>query len=419
MSKESGIQNLLDQVKQTVKDTIEEERGNLSGSGSDNEAAQNVVPESQRGVSVKKERIERPEVMAHNVVRALHASSLGNHRVANEAAEELVRGGHYGRDFAEQHRGAGDYYSTIIDSDGAFLLPVEVVQEIETLMPTFGAAMNIADIRTRTQRTGEVKMPGGTGQITFSSIAEGGEFTTSKRAFQAIKLNPQKIGALVPWTYEAEVEAGQLILQDVQRKAAEGLARKMDQDMINGDGTSTFNGIDGLFNRSIGQTTLASGSTSPSQIGADNFFDIISAVNEGARMTQTQDQGLAYVLHPNMRQVIRKLKDDNGQYVFAYDEAQQVDTIDGVPIYYTAVLPDIDAGAGTDFGLCGNFSYWKIARSGEMFSEDLREGQIPDADDGSTINLASQDLRALRMKAFHDMATNFPEAFAKFTTADS
>lgn len=394
----------------------------------DDSGSREVVPEGQRfadggardvDARVTQERIERPEVMAHNVVRMLHGKAVHDIDTARNAAEELVRGGHYGERFAQEHRGAGDYYSTLVDSDGAFLLPVEVVSEIETLMPTFGAAMNIADIRTRNQQTGEVRFPAGTGDIVFSSIAEGGEFATSKRAFEAVKLNPKKVGSLVPWTYEAQVEAGAEILQDVQRKAAEGLARKMDQDMLLADGTSTYNSIDGLLNRNIGQLTLASGATTPADIDADDFIDIINDVDEGARLANQPNQGLTFVLHPNMRQIIRKLKDDNGQYVFAYNEQIEVDTVAGIPIFYTAVLPEPTAGADTDFGLIGNFRYWKIARYGQMFSEELREGQIPDADTGDTINLASQDLKALRIKAFHDMGTNFPEAFAKFTTASS
>jgi len=82
-------------------------------------------------------------------------------------------------------------------------------------------------------------------------------------------------------------------------------------------------------------------------------------------------------------------------------------------------LPDETAGASTDFGLIGNFSYWKIAMGEQMSTEDLREGSIPDADTGEMINLTTQDLRALKMRAFHDMGTNFEQAFAKFTTAAS
>jgi len=50
-------------------------------------------------------------------------------------------------------------------------------------------------------------------------------------------------------------------------------------------------------------------------------------------------------------------------------------------------------------------------------TEEARQGVVTDADDGSNINLFTQDLRALKYRAFFDLDLNFPEAFGLIKTA--
>lgn len=54
-----------------------------------------------------------------------------------------------------------------------------------------------------------------------------------------------------------------------------------------------------------------------------------------------------------------------------------------------------------------------------MTTEELREATITDADTGADINLATQDLRALKVREFFDMDCNFEIVFCKITTASS
>jgi hypothetical protein len=96
--------------------------------------------------------------------------------------------------------------------------------------------------------------------------------------------------------------------------------------------------------------------------------------------------------------------------------ADQPDELKGIPVLYTEVLPGTGSNANTDFGVLVNGNYVKMALGEEMSSEELRQGQITDADTGSTINLATQDLRALKTREFFDLDINFESAMMKFTT---
>lgn len=385
----------------------------------EDDTSTDVVPDDQRdgGVDarVKTDELERPQQRDANTYGMLRSIARGDSRQAGRYAEKLVKGGHYGREAAEHARAAGDYYSTVIDEDGKFLLPTEVRQQIEELADQVGAARQVAN--TFSQIVGTIRVPGASGaESSMSAVAEGGEISSTKRAFEAVELNPQKWATIIPWTYEAQVEMGARILQDVNRTIARSLARAEDDTMLQGDGTSTYNSIDGIFssNRSgVGQLTLASGGTAPEDIEPDDLILARNQIDPGARM------GLSYIFHPDLEAVFLSKKDDNGAYLFDYVTEGDVPTLKGIPVYYTEVLPTTGTAADTDFGALVNGAYWHMASGEGLTTEEMRTGVITDADDGSDINLGTQDLRALKVRAFFDMDANFNSAFMKFTTAAS
>ncbi|TQE92650.1 MAG: hypothetical protein FKY71_19540, partial [Spiribacter salinus] len=90
-------------------------------------SGRDMVPDDQRdggGVDarVKTDELERPQQRDANTYGMLRSIARGDSRQAGRYAEKLVKGGHYGREAAEHARAAGDYYSTVIDEDGKFLL---------------------------------------------------------------------------------------------------------------------------------------------------------------------------------------------------------------------------------------------------------------------------------------------------------
>jgi len=397
-------------LESKLEDIIDER---LEAAGEDDGDATDVVPDS--GARVKTDELERPETRDAQTYRLLKNLARGNARGAESAAEKLVRGGHYGREVAEEARASGDYYSTIVDADGQFLLPTEVRQTIEELADQVGVARQVAN--TFSQITGTIRIPGASGaESSASAVAEGGVITSTKRAFQAVELNPQKWATVVPWTYEAQVEMGARILQDVNRAIARAFAAAEDDAMLNGDGSSGYNGIDGIFsgNRSgVGQLTLASGSTAPEDIDPDDIIVARNELDPGAR------SDLTLIMHPDMEAVFRTKKDDSGDYLFDYNSDGEVDTINGLPVRYTEELPATGDAPDTDFGVLVSGRYWHMASGQGLTTEEARTGTVKDADTGDDINLFTQDLRALKVRSFFDMDANFNSAFMKFTTAAS
>lgn len=418
---EETARELLNDEEQDMSETVREELESLldeRGIDTDESEERDVAPANAR---VTRGYNEQEAVMARETLGLI--VNARNPRQAQDHAEKLIRGGHYGRDVTEEARASGDFYSTVVDADGGILLPTEVRNEIEELADQVGVAREIVD--TFEQIEGTIRVPAATGvedQADF--VAEGGTITSNKRAFQSVELNPQKVAQIVPWTYEAQVELAPQILNDVQRAIARSFARAEDDALLNGDGTASYNSIDGLFsgNKSVPTYTIGSGTDTaedPADVTPEDLILARNSMDPGARSLSD----MYYVFHPDMRNVFLAKKDGQGEFLFEEDFRQggdDGDQIRSVTVLFTEVLPSPGSSQpSTQFGTLVNGNYIKMATGQGISTEELRTGTVQDADTGSDINLATQDLRALKARRFFDLDFNFDSAAVNFETSST
>jgi len=416
---EETARELLNDDDTDMSETVREELEDLISERSEESQQERDIAPSGGNVRVTRDYNEQEAVMARETLGLI--VNARNPRQAQDHAERLIRGGHYGRDVTEQARASGDFYSTVVDADGGLLLPTQVRDQIEEIADQVGVAREIVD--TFEQIEGTIRVPAATGvedQADF--VAEGGTITSNKRAFQSVELNPQKVAQIVPWTYEAQVELAPQILSDVQRAIARSFARAEDDALLNGDGSSSYNSIDGLFssNKSVPTFTIGSGADTaedPANITPEELILARNEVDPGARMLPD----LYYVFHPDMRNVFLTKKDDNGDFLFEEDFREggdDADQIRSVEVLFTEVLPQPGSSQpSTKFGTLVNGMYVKMATGQGISTEELRTGTVQDADTGADINLATQDLRALKARRFFDLDFNFDQAAVNFETS--
>jgi HK97 family phage major capsid protein len=437
-------------VSRAVEDAMEQETSDS------NDEKRNVNAETEARVSVDEK--ERDAFRAFHTLMMMEGRATGNEQMANQSAKQLIRGGHYGERAAQllnngaqpadaimtarerekddlarkmyqgedgpqymSTRASDDYYSTLVNADGAFLLPTEIVQEIEEIAEVVGAIQGISD--TYNHIVGTLGVPGASGaDSAMSFIAEGGAITARMRDFQRVDLNPKKVADIIPWTYEIQLEAAQRILNDIQRVMGRAYGKAIDDAALFGDGTSSYNSIDGITsgNRSVTTYTIDGGSSNDG-----TRFDHIQPDDIKLAKLDTPAgvrSDLTYVFHPDMKDgVFQTFKDSNGAYIFDYNTDGGMETVGGVPVVYSEVLPGLDTSdanqADSVFGVLGNFQYLKLALGQGVTTEEMRTGTITDADDDSNINLGTQDLRALKYRAFFDLDMNFEEAFTQIKSA--
>lgn len=408
MAESDRLKSQIDQLDRL--EAVEAELDTPNPLRTQGEPAEERGEPAKRGIIVGKD-LDREKRMAFNTLRMLHGQLTRNAELMHQAQRELAKDGWYGTE--AQQRAAGDYYSTLVDDDGAILLPTVVAQEIERIGSVYGVAEQLAT--TFSHIVGKFRAPASVGDLTASAVAEGGEITSSKRSFTAVELNPAKWALIVPWSYEAQLEAGPQILADAQFAIGLGFARAKDASMFRGDGSATYNGIHGILSAArtgVATYTLPATKTSMDDITVTDLKLMTRNIPAVLRAMGT------YVFHPDMEPVLSDLRDGDGRLLYAYNASTGVATLNGRPVRYTEVLPDAgDDAPGLTFGVFGAFKAWKIANGQGMTSEEMREGTVKDADTGTDINLGTQDLRALKVRMFWDMDCNFEEAFVKIKTA--
>jgi len=456
---EETARELLNDDENDLSDAVREELTDLLDERGGEPEQRDVAPNSANAEVTLDEK-ERGLYRDFHTLKMMEANADQKREAASTHMKALIKGGHFGEraanylnngadpadaamtarresknDLAKRmyrdveglryespsQRAAGDFYSTVVDADGGNLLPEEVVNEIEEIAEESGVIQAIS--RTFNHIVGTLTVPAATGADTpMNFVDEGGEITARKRAFQKVSLNPGKLADILPWTYEIQLEAASQILNDIERVMGRNYGKAVDSAALEGDGTASFNGITGLFNRGSVSTYTIQGGTNDgtefSHITPDDIKRAAGGVPPSLRSNAT------FVFHPDMRDLVFELfKDDSGDYIFDYNSREgAADQIGGYDVVYTEELPsfqDVSATNQTDsvFGVVGDFDYLKIALGEGITTERATQGVITDADDGSNINLFTQDLRALKYRAFMDLDLNFPEAFNLISTA--
>jgi len=168
--------------------------------------------------------------------------------------------------------------------------------------------------------------------------------------------------------------------------------------------------------------TLGSGADTaedPADITPEDLIIARNNVDPGARSLGD----MYYVFHPDMRNVFLTKKDGQGEFLFEEDFREggdDGDQIRSVNVLFTEVLPEPGSSQpSTKFGTLVNGTYMKMATGMGISTEELRTGTVQDADTGSNINLATQDLRALKARRFFDLDFNFDKAAVNFETSST
>lgn len=361
------------------------------------------------GVRVVEERSRedktRCQLLTAELIRSL---ALRNMSRFQDVQRNLIHEGFYATHF---ERG----YATLTDEDGGVFLPTLIVDDIAHQRPTYGIADQFA-LRVPLDNLGTYRLPKMTGEILFVATAENQAVTFSKTSLGAINLSPKKWSGGTTWTREINMLAAATLLPVLNVKIADGLAKAKDNALFNGDGSSTYNGVIGIFDASrtgVGSVTLGT--------GKDSFAD---ATWEDYRLAPTKIDTSAmnnarWVFHPHSPpQYLDGLKDGNDNPIYRGPaDVSRPNTFYGRPVNVTEVVngPAADA-ASTIWAAYGDFSQVMLGDYMGISVRMLDQASITD-EDGNTVNLGTQQGLAMIFNAYFDMQVTFENAFMYFKTA--
>lgn len=246
--------------------------------------------------------------------------------------------------------------NTLVNAEGGYLVPeVFMTNIIDKLLEKSVMRQNATVVRT----TSTTNIPLGDGRPTFAIIAENGAYPQTDASFGQAVLGAFKIGGIIKASDELIQDAFTNIEAYITKLSVEGIADAEEVYFTTGTGTGQAQGI--VTGSELGKTTVATAA-----VTLDEVIDLIYSVKAVYRMNSK------LMMNSQTEKAIRKLKDTNGQYLWAPSLVAGIpNTFDGYPIIINEKMASI--GTGNKFMLFGDFMYYQIADRGQMAIKRLDE----------------------------------------------
>lgn len=241
------------------------------------------------------------------------------------------------------------------DSEGGYLVPdeyertlVEALEE-ENIFRSMAKIINTA--------SGDRKIPMVATKGTASWIDEEGAYLESDDSFGMISIGAYKLGTMIKVSEELLNDSVFKLEDYIAKEFARRIGNKEEEAFFNGDGAGKPLGV--LAENGGAQVGVTAASASA--ITADELMDLFYSLNAPYR------RSAVWTMNDATIKGIRKLKDNNGQYLWQPSlVANTPDTLLGRPIKTSAYMPTMATAAKAI--AFGDFKYYWIAdRQGRSF----------------------------------------------------
>ena len=267
----------------------------------------------------------------------------------------------------------------------------ELDAEIRHLITNYGVARRNMEVLTLSK--GSYKMNELTTDITVGWADEAASMLSTQWVTGQKELTLEKLYAIVTFTNELLEDSEIDLFRFIAERAAEGMAYKEDLAFFMGDGTATYGSFTGVVKSAlVNAVSLASGTTFASMT-ADDLIGMIDATPQGALANGK------YYMHRSIMSIVRKLKDENNQYIFQRPSEGGPATIWGYPVETVEVMPTATSGSQADkpFVLFGDLRKGAIlGTKGGLRVEKFNAGAVRNVANNADINLITTDRQAIR-----------------------
>ena len=239
-----------------------------------------------------------------------------------------------------------------VDADGGYLVPDEYDHRlIDTLMEE-----NIMrSLATTITTSGEHKINIAATKPAAAWIEEGGALTFGDATFSQILLDAHKLHVAIKVTEELLYDNAFNLQSYILGQFGRALANAEEDAFLNGDGQGKPLG---LF-AATGGGTIAQ--TLTAAVKSDDMLDLMYALKRPYR------KSASFVLNDQTLSSLRKLKDNNGAYIWQPSyQAGEPDRILGYAVHTSAYAP-------ADAIAFGDYSYYNIGDRGSRSFSELRE----------------------------------------------
>ena len=187
------------------------------------------------------------------------------------------------------------------DAQGGYLVPEELRSEVFRIMPDFAVMRKIGRVFPMSSDTLLLNNLGAKPAAYWTS--EYASKSTTSAEFGQVTLSPNDLVCLLPVTDQLIADANINIVQFITELFAEVIGTAEDKAFFTGSGTGQPKGID--------QESITSKSAGAS-LDFDDIIDLIDLVAPSV----SQSAGAAFVGNRFVKRLLRKVKDDDGGYIW-------------------------------------------------------------------------------------------------------
>ena len=241
------------------------------------------------------------------------------------------------------------------ESEGGYLVPDEFERTLVEALEEENIFRQIANVITTS--SGDRKIPVVASKGTASWVDEEGQIPESDDSFAQVSIGAYKLATMIKVSEELLNDSVFNLEQYIAREFARRIGAKEEEAFFIGDGSGKPTGI--LANNGGGEVGVTAASAAA--ITLDEIMDLFYSLKSPYR------RNAVFIMNDSTVKAIRKLKDNNGQYLWQPSlTAGTPDTILNRPVRTSAYMPAIAAGAKTI--VFGDFSYYWVAdRQGRVF----------------------------------------------------
>lgn len=289
-----------------------------------------------------------------------------------------------------------------------YVVDNELSAEIRHLMTEYGVAMR--EMSTVQLSKGSYDANTLVTDVTVYWVDEAAAIRSTEAVLGQEKLELKKLAAIVTLTRELLEDQEIDLFSFVGGRIAEGFAREIDEQFLTGTG-AVFTGA--LNNASTNTVTIAG--TSIATLNADDLLDMEDETPQGAL------SGAKFYMHRSIKNIVRKLQDIEGQYIYQKPSEGGPGTIWGYPVVLSEVMPSIsDDAPDTPFIIFGDLKKaCLIGYKGAIVADRFNAGLIRNVANNADINLITTDREAIRWIQRIGYITILPTALTVLKTKAS
>ena len=241
------------------------------------------------------------------------------------------------------------------DSEGGYLVPDEFERTLVEALEEQNIFRTLAHVIQTS--SGDRKIPVVASKGSASWVDEEGAIPESDDKFGQVSIGAYKLGTMIKVSEELLNDSVFDLEAYISREFARRIGNREEEAFFTGDGTGKPLGV----LAEAGGAEVGVAANAVAAFTADEVFDLFYSLNAPYR------RRAVFVMNDATVKALRKLKDNNGQYLWQPSlTAGAPDTLLNRPVYTSAFMPTLEAGAKAV--LFGDLSYYWVAdRQGRSF----------------------------------------------------